>query len=79
VLQKLQKKNIPYAWKPGVVQVLTWLAGLCELFDFAPFWDLLDGHAIWHGLTIGIGFFMWGFILEDSVWHYEKIRKEKIL
>eukprot|EP01123_Difflugia_compressa_P015866 TRINITY_DN9262_c0_g1_i1.p1 TRINITY_DN9262_c0_g1~~TRINITY_DN9262_c0_g1_i1.p1 ORF type:complete len:170 (-),score=24.04 TRINITY_DN9262_c0_g1_i1:57-536(-) len=56
------------------VQCLTWLAGLLEVFDFPPIlFDLLDGHAMWHGVTIYLGMVLWQFLIEDSISNAERI------
>lgn len=36
-----------------------------ELFDFPPFFDLLDAHAIWHFVTIWPLFFWYDYMIKD--------------
>ncbi|KAJ2908753.1 hypothetical protein GGI21_002569, partial [Coemansia aciculifera] len=44
----------PFWWKPAVLIVLTDMAFSLEAFDFPPFFDALDAHALWHAATIPI-------------------------
>jgi hypothetical protein len=42
----------PYVWKLQLfVFCMICAASLEVIFDFPPFFDLMDAHAIWHGLT----------------------------
>jgi len=68
-----------YAWKIVLSESLSWMAGTMELFDFPPFFDILDGHAIWHGLTIPVGYLLWDWILEDAKSNHKRLSSEKIL
>ncbi len=62
-------------------------ASLLEIFDFSPFFDLLDSHAIWHALTPPVGVAMWKFILEDAAYQlnrgdqsvYQKVNQGKYI
>lgn len=40
------------AW-PGLIVAWIILAMSLELFDFAPFWGMVDAHALWHLGTVG--------------------------
>jgi len=55
----------PYVWKLAWFHALCWLAAMNEFFDYAPFYDLLDAHAIWHGATIPLAGLTWSFIVDD--------------
>lgn len=46
----------PLAWKVPTAMLL---AGAFELYDFAPIGDFLDAHALWHVLTIPLGYLWW--------------------
>jgi len=37
-----------------------------EAFDFPPLFDQLDAHAIWHGLTVALGFYWYQFREADA-------------
>lgn len=41
------------------------LAAMFEIFDFAPLLFLLDAHALWHLLTVPLGF-LWYRLLESA-------------
>jgi hypothetical protein len=50
-------------------QALLVCFALLETFDFPPvFFGLLDAHACWHGLTIGLVFYWYRFLTEDAKW-----------
>jgi hypothetical protein len=40
------------AW-PGLIVAWIILAMSLELFDFPPWWGMLDAHALWHLGTVG--------------------------
>ena len=54
-----------YAWKlvPGFGCL--YLAGLLELFEFAPWWGVFDAHAVWHASTIPLTMCMYSFVFSD--------------
>jgi post-GPI attachment to proteins factor 3 len=52
-----------------------------EIFDFAPFWRVIDAHSLWHAATAGIISFnaalvlvYWDFLLVDSVFEVRRIK-----
>ncbi|KAK6135294.1 hypothetical protein DH2020_030936 [Rehmannia glutinosa] len=55
----------PSRWKVWVV-VLEALAMLLEIYDFPPYWGLVDAHALWHATTIPLTYLWWSFIRDDS-------------
>ena len=55
------------AFTPGILVVLTTLAMSLELFDFAPFFRLLDAHALWHAATIPLAMGWWSFLCSDAI------------
>lgn len=48
--------------------ILTGLALLLELYDFPPYWGLLDAHALWHAATIPITLMWWAFLRQDATY-----------
>lgn len=38
-----------------------------EVFDFAPWWDLVDAHALWHAATVPLSYVFWGFLQQDML------------
>lgn len=50
-------------------------AAMLELFDFPPFLLLFDAHAIWHLLTVPLGFYWYKFWSDDA--NYEAVLAAK--
>lgn len=44
-------------------------ASSLELFDFYPFWDLVDAHALWHAATVPLVLLMWKIYRLDALDH----------
>jgi hypothetical protein len=63
-----------YMWKLAWFEVLCWLAAMNELFDYAPLFDLLDAHAVWHGATMPLAALTWSFVVDDC--RFEGLRDE---
>lgn len=40
-------------------------ATLLEVLDFAPWWGLVDAHALWHAATALLSYVFWGFLRQD--------------
>ena len=60
-----------YAWRP-----IAWAFGISaamalEIFDFPPFLQLIDAHALWHLATIPLIGWWYKFLLIDTKWHVE--------
>jgi len=68
-----------YRWKCLRFLGLLLLAALCEVFDFPPFFGLLDAHATWHGLTIPLVPMWYQFWASDAEYEvaYSSSLKEK--
>jgi len=64
-----------FVWKVVAFQIIGWLVSMNEFFDYSPFFDLLDAHAIWHGATIPLGSLWWPFIVDDAA--FEGVVEEK--
>ncbi|CAM6109585.1 unnamed protein product [Calypogeia fissa] len=56
----------PSRFKLWCVVLGTVLSMLLEIFDFPPFWGVLDAHALWHACTVPITVFWWRFVKEDA-------------
>nr|POE78628.1 protein per1 like [Quercus suber] len=53
------------AW-PGLIVAWVILAMSLELFDFAPWWGMVDAHALWHLGTVGPTIWWYNFLLKDA-------------
>lgn len=42
------------------------VAGAFEVFDFAPLWDCLDAHAMWHFATVPLTAIWYRFLAADG-------------
>lgn len=56
----------PARWKLWVVVVGGGLALLLEIYDFPPYWEYVDAHALWHASTIPLSYLWWSFIKDDA-------------
>lgn len=62
------------------LSILILLAGILEVFDFPPWYDTVDAHALWHFATIPWTVLWYRFLIMDSLRHskggseYGKIR-----
>lgn len=36
------------------------------IYDFPPYWELVDALAVWHAITIPLSYFWWSFIKDDA-------------
>lgn len=46
---------------------LTMVAAVClEVFDFPPWWRVIDAHSLWHLATVPIILFWYNFLLADA-------------
>uniref|UniRef100_A0A6B2LAN2 Post-GPI attachment to proteins factor 3 n=1 Tax=Arcella intermedia TaxID=1963864 RepID=A0A6B2LAN2_9EUKA len=75
----LHWKKCSYAKLIVITQFMSWVAGSMEILDFAPFFELLDAHAIWHGMTSVLGFYLWEWVLQDALYNNDRIEKKKII
>ncbi|EGP89291.1 uncharacterized protein MYCGRDRAFT_70164 [Zymoseptoria tritici IPO323] len=53
------------AW-PGLIVFWILFAMSLELFDFAPWWGMVDAHALWHLGTVGPTVWWYNFLLKDA-------------
>ncbi|KAJ2448740.1 hypothetical protein GGF42_004999 [Coemansia sp. RSA 2424] len=67
----------PFWWKPAALILLTDMAFSLEAFDFPPFLDAFDAHALWHAATIPIVGQWYDYLVKDAKWdsHLEQQRK----
>ena len=56
-----------HAYKAVLFAVLTTCATALELFDFPPWWRIIDAHALWHLSTVPIVSFWWSFLISDAL------------
>lgn len=56
-----------YASKPAKVAVAMICAVSLEIFDFPPWWRIIDAHSLWHLATIPIIQQWYLFLIEDSL------------
>ncbi|KAM0720714.1 hypothetical protein Q7P37_004851 [Cladosporium fusiforme] len=61
------------AW-PGLIVAWIILAMSLELFDFPPWWGMLDAHALWHLGTVGPTIWWYSFLLKDSKEDLQSVR-----
>lgn len=62
------KTRAPHYWRPAAVLTLFSAMLALELLDFAPFFRILDAHALWHASTITIVRLWYQALLEDARW-----------
>ncbi|WPG99452.1 Hypothetical protein R9X50_00226600 [Acrodontium crateriforme] len=53
------------AW-PGMIVTWIILAMSLELFDFPPWWGMVDAHALWHLGTVGPVVWWYNFLVKDA-------------
>lgn len=53
------------AW-PGLIVAWIILAMSLELFDFPPWWGMVDAHALWHLGTVGPTIWWYTFLVKDA-------------
>ncbi|KAG8898177.1 hypothetical protein FRC00_003164 [Tulasnella sp. 408] len=56
----------PYAWKPAALAIGMTLATSLELWDFPPWWFVIDAHSLWHLATVPLTWWWYRFIAEDA-------------
>ncbi|KAG6425692.1 hypothetical protein SASPL_116138 [Salvia splendens] len=58
----------PQRWKLWVVVFGGAIAMVVTLYDFPPWWGVLDAGALWHATMIPLSYLWWSFVKDDSVW-----------
>jgi len=58
-------------------QILFIFAASLEIFDFPPFWGILDAHSLWHAATVPLGFMWYHFWdLDFQITHVYTLKSE---
>jgi len=60
------RRHCKHVLKVIKFQMMLSLAATFEIFDFPPFFLLIDAHAVWHLLTIFLGFYWYSFLEDDA-------------
>ncbi|GFZ15276.1 Per1-like family protein [Actinidia rufa] len=66
----------PSRWKLWAVVIGDGLAMLLEIYDFSPYWKLIDAHSLWHAIAIPITFLWWSFIRDDAEFRTSTLLKK---
>jgi hypothetical protein len=56
-----------YVLKPTVVGTAIFIASALEIFDFPPWWRIIDAHSLWHLSTVPIIVGWYQFLIDDSL------------
>jgi hypothetical protein len=65
-----------YTWKVIIFIVGLFGAGSLEVvFDFPPFFDVMDAHAIWHGITPFLGHLFYSFWKDHLAFEEARVSK----
>lgn len=62
--------------KAALLIFLTTAGSALELFDFPPWFGVIDAHALWHLATVPVAIMWYDFIIEDSLdpsWREQKL------
>lgn len=62
----LASRRPAHANIPAILVGLTMAAMIFEVLDFAPFYRVLDAHALWHFATIPLGEWWWKYMCTDA-------------
>ncbi|XP_063693198.1 post-GPI attachment to proteins factor 3-like [Bolinopsis microptera] len=68
----------PHIKKAVWVIVFSSLALLLELFDFSPYYLVMDAHATWHAATVPITVLWWSFIVDDCVFEFNRFKRKVV-
>lgn len=66
-----------YHWRQVAGTLLLWLAASLEVFDFPPFFQLLDAHAMWHGLTPPLAYMLYQWVRDDLAFQIKQEEEER--
>lgn len=56
-----------YILQPVILGILMICAACLEIFDFPPWWRVIDAHSLWHLATVPIIVGWYRFLLKDSM------------
>ncbi|KAK3703177.1 hypothetical protein LTR37_014654 [Vermiconidia calcicola] len=65
-IQRYRKVGRLWAAWPGLIVAWIILAMSLELFDFPPWWGMVDAHALWHLGTVGPTIWWYNFLVRDA-------------
>lgn len=65
-VQRYRRIGRLWAIWPGLIVAWIILAMSLELFDFAPWWGMLDAHSLWHLGTVGPTIWWYNFLVKDA-------------
>ncbi|CZT15700.1 related to PER1 protein, involved in manganese homeostasis [Ramularia collo-cygni] len=74
-VQRYRKVGRVWAAWPGLIVFWLLFAMSLELFDFPPWWGMVDAHALWHLGTVGPTIWWYNFLLKDA---QEDIQGERL-
>ena len=66
-------QHAPHAMRMVRFQAALTTAAILEAVDFPPLLGLIDAHAVWHALTVYLGFYWYKFLVLDARW---RVRRE---
>jgi len=64
---------------PVLLAIATTSAATLEIFDFPPWWRVIDAHSLWHLSTVPLIFWWYRFLVEDARDPGWRIGKEPVL
>ena len=64
---------------PVLLAVAMTSASALEIFDFSPWWRVIDAHSLWHLSTVPLIFWWYRFLIEDARDPGWRIGKEQVL
>jgi len=73
-IQRYRKVGRFWAAWPGLIVAWITLAMSLELFDFPPWWGMVDAHALWHLGTVGPTIWWYNFLVKDAQEDMQKTR-----
>ena len=77
--------SLPNSYQPKCVRTPVLLAvamtsaSALEIFDFSPWWRIIDAHSLWHLSTVPLIFWWYRFLIEDARDPGWRMGKEQVL
>ncbi|KIW12574.1 hypothetical protein PV08_09851 [Exophiala spinifera] len=65
-IERYRKLQKTWAAWPGLIVAWIILAMSLELFDFPPFWGMIDAHSLWHLGTVVPTIWWYSFLIKDA-------------